>query len=153
MKKLILGLGNCGNNIINLIQDRLDNSYKSLSIQKDLQLLAISKADFKLNIKDNNFEKKFNTILNFSDNISLVAGLGGSSLFLYIEMLLKIIKKNKKTVTLYLTTPNSIEGSRRIELSNQTVKTIESISTISFIFKNDKLLDETDDRIIDALFI
>lgn len=85
MKKLIIGLGGCGNNIINLLQDRIDDSFKTISIQKDLQLLTISNADFKLNPRDNDFEEKFNTIVNFSKNIFIVAGFGGSTLFYILK--------------------------------------------------------------------
>ena len=58
MKNLVIGIGGCGNNIVNLIQDKIDNDFKTVSIQKDLQLIAISKSDFKLNTKDRDFENK-----------------------------------------------------------------------------------------------
>lgn len=60
MKNLIIGLGGCGNNIINLILDKIDSDFKTVSIQKDIQLFSISNADFKLNTKDSNFEDKLN---------------------------------------------------------------------------------------------
>lgn len=66
--------------------------------------------------------------------------------------MLKIIKNNKKIVTLFLTTPNIIEGTRKINLFNQTKEIIETKSCNYAIFKNDNLLSDADDKIINQLF-
>ncbi|GGD32853.1 hypothetical protein GCM10012288_03460 [Malaciobacter pacificus] len=120
MKKLIIGLGGCGNNIINLLQDKIDDSFKTLSIQKDLQLLAISQANFKLNPKDNDFEKKLNTLLQYSNKVILVLGAAGTSSLLYFENLVVIFRKNRVLFNIIALQSFRIENTNKQEISKKT---------------------------------
>ena len=138
MKKLILGLGGCGNNIINLLQDKIDDSFKTLSIQKDLQLFAISNADFKLNPKDNDFEEKLTTLLQYSNKVILVLGTAGTSTLLYFDNLVGIFKKNRVPFNIIALQPFRIENTNKQNISKKTSLLIRQYTKkYKFIREND----------------
>ena len=63
----IIGLGNCGNNILNTISEFKNKSINLISLQKDVQILLFSKSDINIEIKSNigrnsNSKKKRNPI-------------------------------------------------------------------------------------------
>jgi hypothetical protein len=120
MKKLIIGLGGCGSNIINLLQGKIDDSFKTLSIQKDLQLLTISNADFKLNPKDDDFEEKLNTLLQYSNKVILVLGTAGTSSLLYFENLVGIFRKKRISFNIIALQPFKIENTNKQDISKKT---------------------------------
>lgn len=96
MKNLLIGLGGAGNNIIKLLDSKLNNNTTTLSIQKDLQLIAFSNANFTLNIKNADFIEKFNTILDYSNNVCIIVGLGGSFSYITLKFNYRYVKYVKK---------------------------------------------------------
>ena len=141
MKKLLIGLGGCGNNIINLMQDQLDQSYKTLSIQKDLQLLSISQADFKLNPKDKDYEEKLNVILEHASEVKLILGSSGTTSLLYLEKILKQLNDKNIPFEIVAIEPNKYEGSKKTEISKKVITVIKDNTNSYQLIKNDNLND------------
>lgn len=150
MKKLIIGIGGCGNNIINLVQDQIDDSYKTISIQKDLQLLAISKADFKLNPKEKDFKEKLNIIFGHSVKIIFIFGTAGSSSILYLENIIQLLRLSKIPFDILAVKPSKFEGENRIENSRIVSKRIREL-TRNYTFISNEQIKKSDDEIIDQI--
>jgi len=148
MKNLIISLGGCGNNIINLLQDKKSDIFKTLSIQRELQLLSISNADFKLNQKDGDFEQKLKILLENSNDITLISGLGGTNSILYLDKLIEILNIHHKKYNVLLTMPSKYEDIKRQENANRVLK---SLLKPYEIFYNDTSIDEIDKKIIDKI--
>lgn len=150
MKKLLIGLGGCGNNIINLIQDQLDQSCKTLSIQKDLQLLSISQADFTLNPKDKDYEEKFKVILEHASEVKLILGSSGTTSLLYLEKILKYFNDQNIPFEILAIEPNKYEGSNKLEISKKVITVIKENTNSYQLIKNDDLND-TDYIVVNTL--
>lgn len=150
MKNLIIGLGGCGNNNINLIQDQLDNSFKTISIQKDLQLLTISNADFKLNIKDRDFENKLASLVKYGKKMILILGTSGNSSVLYLDKLVGYFKINRIPFDIIAIQANKIEGNIRLENSKKVSKQIVGVSR-NYFFIKEQYLKEADEKVIEFI--
>ena len=150
MKNLVIGIGGCGNNIVNLIQDKIDNDFKTVSIQKDLQLIAISKSDFKLNTKDRDFENKLNILLQNCNNAIIVIGLAGTTSILYLDKILKLCRANKITYFIEGINPLKVEGNDRLENAKTTSRYIRNI-TKNYNFIKCTMPNKSDEEIIESI--
>ncbi|PIE84922.1 hypothetical protein CSA08_04680 [Candidatus Gracilibacteria bacterium] len=150
MKKLIIGLGGCGNNIINLLQNKIDNSSKTLSVQKDIQLFTISKADFKLNPKEIDFENKLKLLFEHTSKVILILGTAGNSSLLYLDKLVRILNENKVLFNIIAIEPMKIEGNKRFENSEITNKYIKNF-TKNHTFIKGYRPEEIDEKVIQII--
>lgn len=151
MKNLIVGLGGCGNNILNLLQNKKNKLSKTLSIQRDLQILSISNSDFKLNIKDVDFEIKLNVLLEYSNNISLIVGLSGTNSVLVLDKLIKKFQVANKEFKIFLTMPSKDEGLSKQVKANNILEILKENTNNYEIFSNNISLSTTDNKIIESI--
>ena len=82
----IIGLGNCGNNILNTISKFKDKSINLISLQKDMQILLLSKSDINIEIKSG-FTKQLDEILENSSKVFIIGASAGTTSNEYIPFL------------------------------------------------------------------
>lgn len=150
MKNLLIGLGGAGNNIIKLLDSKLNNNTTTLSIQKDLQLIAFSNANFTLNIKNADFIEKFNTILDYSDNVCIIVGLGGSFSILHLNSIIDMLNMLKKDITIFAIMPSKHEGLNKMEKSKTVLNNLLKKEMNLKLFDNYDLV-QVDKEIINEI--
>lgn len=115
-----------------------------------MQLLAISKADFKLNPKDNKFEEKLNIISGHSVKVTFILGTAGSSSILYLENIIQLLRLSKIPFDILAVKPNKFEGENRIENSKIVSKKIREL-TRNYTFISNEQIKKSDDEIINQI--
>ena len=139
LKNLVIGIGGCGNNIVNFIASKANSSLVTLSVQKDLQALHISDADFKLNTLDRAFEDRLNILASKADKIFIIAGLGGSTGSYYCKYIAKLLFERNIQFNILVNIPFLFEGNRRKELANETLEDLNRYTSNIFIINDQKI--------------
>ena len=105
----IIGLGNCGNNILNTISKFKDKSINLISLQKDMQILLLSKSDINIEIKSG-FTKQLDEILENSSKVFIIGASAGTTSNEYIPFLFDSLNSFQIEYKIILITPFSFEN-------------------------------------------
>lgn len=104
----IIGLGNCGNNILNTISRFKNKSINLISLQKDVQILLLSKSDINIEIKSG-FTKQLDEILKNSSKVFIIGASAGTTSSEYIPFLIDSLNSFQIEYKIILITSFSFE--------------------------------------------
>ena len=124
----IIGLGNCGNNILNTISKFRNKNMNLISLQKDLQIFLFSKSDINIEIKSG-FTKQLDEILKNSSKIFIICSSAGTISNEYLPFLIDSLNSFQIEYKIILITPFSFEN-----------KGIKSDSLISKVENKENLI-------------
>ena len=105
----IIGLGNCGNNILNTISKFRNKNMNLISLQKDLQIFLFSKSDINIEIKSG-FTKQLDEILKNSSKIFIICSSAGTISNEYLPFLIDSLNSFQIEYKIILITPFSFEN-------------------------------------------
>lgn len=131
----IIGLGNCGNNILNTILRFKDKSINLISLQKDVQILLLSKSDINIEIKSG-FTKQLDEILKNSSKVFIIGASAGTTSNEYIPFLLDSLNSFQIEYKIILVTPFSFEN--KGVKSNSLISKLEDKKNV-IVFENNKI--------------
>ena len=132
----IIGLGNCGNNILNTISKFKDKSINLISLQKDVQILLLSKSDINIEIKSG-FTKQLDEILKNSSKIFIICSSAGTISNEYLVFLIDSLNSFQIEYKIILITPFSFEN-KGIK-SDSLISKVENKENL-IIFENNKII-------------
>ena len=131
----IIGLGNCGNNILNTISKFKDKSINLISLQKDMQILLLSKSDINIEIKSG-FTKQLDEILENSSKVFIIGASAGTTSNEYIPFLFDSLNSFQIEYKIILITPFSFEN--KGVNSNILISKLEEKKNL-IVFDNNKI--------------
>ena len=131
----IIGLGNCGNNILNTISKFKDKSINLISLQKDMQILLLSKSDINIEIKSG-FTKQLDEILENSSKVFIIGASAGTTSNEYIPFLFDSLNSFQIEYKIILITPFSFEN--KVVNSNILISKLEEKKNL-IVFDNNKI--------------
>lgn len=132
----IIGLGNCGNNILNTISEFKNKSINLISLQKDVQILLFSKSDINIEIKSG-FTKQLDEIFKNSSKIFIIGASSGTTSNEYIPFLIDSLNSFQIEYKIILITPFSFEK-KEIKSDSLISKLKEEKNII--VFENNKII-------------
>ena len=131
----IIGLGNCGNNILNTISKFKDKSINLISLQKDMQILLLSKSDINIEIKSG-FTKQLDEILENSSKVFIMGAPAGTTSNEYIPFLFDSLNSFQIEYKIILITPFSFENKGM--KSDTLISKLEDKKNL-IVFENNKI--------------
>jgi cell division GTPase FtsZ len=131
----IIGLGNCGNNILNTISKFKDKSINLISLQKDMQILLLSKSDINIEIKSG-FTKQLDEILENSSKVFIIGASAGTTSNEYIPFLFDSLNSFQIEYKIILITPFSFENKGM--KSDTLISKLEDKKNL-IVFENNKI--------------
>lgn len=131
----IIGLGNCGNNILNTISKFRNKNMNLISLQKDLQIFLFSKSDINIEIKSG-FAKQLDEILKNSSKIFIICSSAGTISNEYLPFLIDSLNSFQIEYKIILITPFSFEN--KVVNSNILISKLEEKKNL-IVFDNNKI--------------
>lgn len=131
----IIGLGNCGNNILNTISEFKNKSVNLISLQKDLQILLLSKSNINIEIKSG-FTKQLDEILKNSSKVFIIGASAGTISNEYIPFLIDSLNSFQTEYKIILITPFSFE--KKEIKSDSLISKLEDKKNL-IVFENNKI--------------
>ena len=131
----IIGLGNCGNNILNTISKFRNKNMNLISLQKDLQIFLFSKSDINIEIKSG-FTKQLDEILKNSSKIFIICSSAGTISNEYLVFLIDSLNSFQIEYKIILITPFSFEN--KGVNSNILISKLEEKKNL-IVFDNNKI--------------
>ena len=131
----IIGLGNCGNNILNTISKFRNKNMNLISLQKDLQIFLFSKSDINIEIKSG-FTKQLDEILKNSSKIFIICSSAGTISNEYLPFLIDSLNSFQIEYKIILITPFSFEN--KVVNSNILFSKLEEKKNL-IVFDNNKI--------------
>lgn len=131
----IIGLGNCGNNILNTISRFKNKSINLISLQRDVQILLFSKSDINIEVKSG-FTKQLDEILKNSSKVFIIGASAGTTSNEYIPFLIDNLNSFQIEYKIILITPFSFEK-KEIKSDSLISKLKEEKNII--VFENNKI--------------
>lgn len=131
----IIGLGNCGNNILNTISKFRNKNMNLISLQKDLQIFLFSKSDINIEIKSG-FTKQLDEILKNSSKIFIICSSAGTISNEYLPFLIDSLNSFQIEYKIILITPFSFEN--KVVNSNILISKLEEKKNL-IVFDNNKI--------------
>lgn len=131
----IIGLGNCGNNILNIVSKFKNKSINLISLQKDVQILLLSKSDINIEIKSG-FTKQLDEILKNSSKVFIIGASAGTTSNEYLFFLIDSLNSFQIEYKIILVTPFSFEN--KGVKSNSLISKLEDKKNV-IVFENNKI--------------
>ena len=131
----IIGLGNCGNNILNSVSKFKNKSINLISLQKDLQILLLSKSNINIEIKSG-FTKQLDEILKNSSKVFIICASAGTVSNEYLFFLIDSLNSFQIDYKIILITPFSFEN--KGVKSNSLISKLEDKKNV-IVFDNNKI--------------
>ena len=131
----IIGLGNCGNNILNTISKFRNKNMNLISLQKDLQIFLFSKSDINIEIKSG-FTKQLDEILKNSSKIFIICSSAGTISNEYLPFLIDSLNSFQIEYKIILITPFSFVN--KGVNSNILISKLEEKKNL-IVFDNNKI--------------
>ncbi|MEA3554014.1 MAG: hypothetical protein U9R39_06410 [Campylobacterota bacterium] len=142
---LVIGIGGYGSNILNFISSQNDSGLTTLSVQRSIELLSLSKSNFKLNILDLDFNSNIELLINESTKTFILAGLGGNTGSSYSIELVKKLNKLKQPFEIIVNMPFNWEDIKRINRANDTLEILKKESSLIHIIENNSIKNSSFD--------
>lgn len=165
----VIGCGGCGGNSVNNMVDAGIQGVEFIAINTDLQHLAVSKADYKLQIGKKATKglgagmhpeigeeaakeetETLKKMLEGTDMVFIAAGMGGGTGTGSAPVVAKIAKDFGILTVAVVTTPFDFEGEARRELAEEGIKKLRSEVDSLIVIPNQRVL-EGDDKNLSVL--
>jgi len=162
----VVGVGGAGNNVVNRMVDSNTQGVEFIAINTDKQVLAVSKADQKLQIgeklthgqgagsdpevgKKSAEENRNNIVKAFEDTdmVFITAGMGGGTGTGAAPVVADIAKESGILTVGVVTKPFSFEGKRRMVQAEDGIKELLGRVDSLLVIPNDRLKYATDQKI------
>jgi len=162
----VVGVGGAGNNVVNRMVDSNTQGVEFIAINTDKQVLAVSKADQKLQIgeklthgqgagsdpevgKKSAEENRNNIVKAFEDTdmVFITAGMGGGTGTGAAPVVADIAKESGILTVGVVTKPFSFEGKRRMVQAEEGIKELLGRVDSLLVIPNDRLKYATDQKI------
>ena len=162
----VVGVGGAGNNVVNRMVDSNTQGVEFIAINTDKQVLAVSKADQKLQIgeklthgqgagsdpevgKKSAEENRNNIVKAFEDTdmVFITAGMGGGTGTGAAPVVADIAKESGILTVGVVTKPFSFEGKRRMVQAEEGIKELLGRVDSLLVIPNDRLKYATDHKI------
>ena len=162
----VVGVGGAGNNVVNRMVDSNTQGVEFIAINTDKQVLAVSKADQKLQIgeklthgqgagsdpevgKKSAEENRNNIVKAFEDTdmVFITAGMGGGTGTGAAPVVADIAKESGILTVGVVTKPFSFEGKRRMAQAEDGIKELLGRVDSLLVIPNDRLKYATDQKI------
>ena len=162
----VVGVGGAGNNVVNRMVDSNTQGVEFIAINTDKQVLAVSKADQKLQIgeklthgqgagsdpevgKKSAEENRNNIVKAFEDTdmVFITAGMGGGTGTGAAPVVADIAKESGILTVGVVTKPFNFEGKRRMVQAENGIKELLGRVDSLLVIPNDRLKYATDQKI------
>ena len=162
----VVGVGGAGNNVVNRMVDSNTQGVEFIAINTDKQVLAVSKADQKLQIgeklthgqgagsdpevgKKSAEENRNNIVKAFEDTdmVFITAGMGGGTGTGAAPVVADIAKESGILTVGVVTKPFSFEGKRRMVQAEEGIKELLGRVDSLLVIPNDRLKYATDQKV------
>ena len=162
----VVGVGGAGNNVVNRMVDSNTQGVEFIAINTDKQVLAVSKADQKLQIgeklthgqgagsdpevgKKSAEENRNNIVKAFEDTdmVFITAGMGGGTGTGAAPVVADIAKESGILTVGVVTKPFTFEGKRRMLQAEEGIKELLGRVDSLLVIPNDRLKYATDQKI------
>ncbi|MGL4588712.1 MAG: cell division protein FtsZ [Mycoplasmatales bacterium] len=167
----VLGVGGGGSNTVDyMVKSKLKN-IQSYAINTDSQALEQSKADYHLHIGKTltkglgagalpeigraaaeESREEIKEILVDSDIVFIAAGMGGGTGTGAAPVIAEIAKSMGILTIAVVTKPFSFEGPSRLDMALNGISNLESVTDVTIVIPNEKLVQNFRDKFIEEAF-
>ncbi|WP_163931292.1 cell division protein FtsZ [Paraferrimonas sp. SM1919] len=163
----VLGVGGCGCNTINQLQNTIQNdNVKLVAVNTDSQSLVAAKCETRLQLGPETTrglgaganpevglaaaaesEDIIRESIEFADVVFLTGGMGGGTGTGAIPYINSLASELNKPVIVVVTTPFSFEGDQRCQQAENGVDKLLDLNNAVIVLPNDKLVETLDKKI------
>jgi len=145
MNAVVIGVGGCGKNILEVVHAAGDITAKLVYVNTDRNSIEKSGIPDKILLDKLDPNYVINKVdLDPYDKVILVAGLGGSTGTAVIPILANVADRTGKRVYAVLTRPLPFEGTSRRTIAKDTIRKLEFPCHHTVIFHNEVLFSRMD---------